>query len=199
MIKEKRITNESEVIVKIDMKKRRKLKIETGIQFLNHMIETIAWRACMNIDISFKTKRYLLKHMIAEDTGITIGRALKKLFKKEMKRGVNGVGYAIAVLDEAMAVAAISIEGRSNSFIDLKGKKIYLKNVEDMKGSELKAFLEGLSQGMNSTIQIKVLEGYDAHHIWESIFRALGTAIRDCFQKNEWRKETIAGIKGILK
>ena len=78
MIEEKRITRESEVIVKIDRRKRREFKIDTGIQFLNHMIETIAWRACMNIDVSLKLKNYRLKHVIAEDTGIVLGRALKK-------------------------------------------------------------------------------------------------------------------------
>ena len=85
MIQEKRTTRESEVVVRIDKKQRREFNIDTGIQFLNHMIETIAWRSCMNIDVSFKTKNYGLKHVIAEDTGIVLGRALNKLLQKEMK------------------------------------------------------------------------------------------------------------------
>lgn len=193
-----RKTRESEIRLNIDRKPRREFKIDTGIQFLNHMIETIAWRACMNIDVKFKAKNYALKHVIAEDTGLVLGMALNKLFRKEISKGIEGAGYAISVLDEAMAIAAISIEGRSNSFIDLKGRKAYTKIVEDINGSDLQAFIEGLAQGMKATIQIKVIKGYDAHHIWESVFRALGIAIKECFQKNKWRKETIAGVKGIL-
>jgi imidazoleglycerol phosphate dehydratase HisB len=163
------------------------------------MIETIAWRACINIDVNFKTKNYALRHIIAEDTGIVLGRALSKLFQSKMKKGTKGAGYSVSILDEAMAIGAISIEGRSNSFIDLNGKKAYLRNVEDCKGADLIAFIEGLAQGMNSTIQVKILKGYDPHHIWEAIFRAIGESIRDCFTENSWRKNTIAGVKGILK
>ena len=199
MIEEKRTTRESEVVVQVDELPRREFKIDTGLQFLNHMIETIAWRACMNMDVAVAMTNFKLEHVIAEDSGLVLGRALARLFEQKLPKGVRGSGYSVAALDEALSVVCVSFEGRSNSFVDLKGKKAFVRNVEDMKGCDLQNFIEGLAQGMQATIQVKVLEGYDPHHIWETVFRALGEAIRDCFQDTPWRKNAIAGVKGILR
>ena len=199
MIREKRKTRESIVSVRIDEGDRREFEIDTGLQFLNHMIETIAWRACMNVDVKVEMTNFKLEHVIAKDAGIVLGKCLNKMLKRKMKKGVKGSGYAVSVIDEAMAVAAVSMEGRTNSFVDLRGKKAFVRNVEDMKGCDLQNFIEGMAQGMQATIQVKVLAGYDPHHIWEAVFRALGEGLRDCYSDTPWRKDTIAGVKGILK
>jgi len=193
-----RATRESEIVVKIDCGSRREFNIETKIPFFNHMIETIAWRACMNIDVNVKTNSKL-EHLITEDVGIVLGQALRKLYEAKIKTGVNGAGYAFSVIDESLSLAVISIEGRANTFINLGGKNLNLKNVEGMVGANLQAFIEGLSQGLGATIQIDVFDGQDPHHLWESIFRALGTAIKEAFAKNDFRKGTTAGVKGTLE
>jgi len=193
-----RKTRESEIKGFIEQNKRRNLKISTGLAFLDHMIEMISWRANLNIDITVKTKSKLT-HMIAEDTGIVLGNLLRKLFEDEIRNGINGNGFAISAIDEALAIAVVSVEGRANNFFCFEERKLNLRFVEDVRGTDLIAFLEGLTQGFGATIHLRVLEGKDPHHLWEAVFRALGDALKKVFERNTWRKGAISGVKGTLK
>jgi imidazoleglycerol-phosphate dehydratase len=70
------------------------------------------------------------------------------------------------------------------------------EHVEDMRSADLQAFLAGVAHGARATLHIDLLKGEDPHHYWESIFRALGEAIRICFSPCPWRKGTTPGVKG---
>ena len=188
-----RNTKETRVIVSVNTIKNRQLTVETTIPFLDHMIETLAWQANLNIGIQLDSK-VKLNHPIAEDVGITLGRTILELYKSKMAEGVEGFGFARGLIDEAFADAAISIEGRVNYFIDGPD----FENVDGASGYDLIAFLEGFSQGCKCTLQVK-FSGKDPHHFWEAVFRALGIAIRKAFEPNNWRKGTISGMKGTLE
>jgi imidazoleglycerol-phosphate dehydratase len=188
----KRETREAEVNLEIDFEKRKEFQINTPLAFFNHMVETLAWNACMNIKLDFKAKTYPLAHVITEDCGLLLGKALLEQFKEK-----EGNGFAIRCIDEAQALAVISIEGRANSYFDFNNKDLNLKKVDDTLGADLKAFIDGLAQGLKATIQVKILQGEDPHHLWEAVFRSLGIAIRQSFQKNNWRP--ICGVKGTLE
>ncbi|MFH1424911.1 MAG: hypothetical protein ABIG20_04565 [archaeon] len=199
-IEEKRKTSESEIKVVLEDGQRRDMKIDTGLNFLNHQVKQIAWRLCMNIDASIKnTTEYRSTHTMSEDLGIVLGRALLKMYEQKAKEGVNGFGAAYGVIDEARAFAAVSIEGRANSFVEMCPEIERLELVEDMLCWDLVAFLEGLAQGMKATVQVNIERGRDPHHSWEATYRALGEALKIALQKNEWRKGTIAGVKGTLE
>jgi Imidazoleglycerol-phosphate dehydratase len=62
---------------------------------------------------------------------------------------------------------------------------------------DLQNFLSGFSNGAKCTLHVNIKEGEDPHHIWESVFRALGEALKMCFERNEFRKGTTVGVKGI--
>jgi len=191
-IKKTRTTRESEVKVTIEAGPKRDFIIDTSICFFNHMIETIAWRACMNIDASYQNTQFRLTHVICEDVGIVMGCAFKEMAEKSP--GVNANGASICGIDEAMVAVAVSFEGRANTYlnIDVPGAKI--EQVEDMLASDLREFFMGFAQGARCTINIKAFSGENPHHIWEAIFRAFGQALQECFKKNEWR--TTPGVKG---
>jgi len=191
-----RVTRESKIKCRIDSGKRRKTKIDTGLQFLNHMIETIGWRMNMNIDLEFKAVNFKLTHVIAEDSGIVLGSALRALFEKRMKKGVNGASRSI--IDEGSATAAISIEGRPKLFLE-GNAATDMTAVEDMKTADIDDFLDGLALGLGATIRITIESGKDPHHTWEAAFRALGEALRETFEPNPWRGGMTAGVKGSLK
>lgn len=197
-VKVTRRTRETEVVAEISLTKRD-LSISTGIGFLDHMIEQLSWYACMSIGITVKClKNRKLTHTVAEDAGLTLGYAFKELYIKRMNIGLNSAGSAYAAIDEALALAVISIEGRSNAFINAECEGAIAENVEDLRSKDLIAFIEGLAQGMRTTIHIHILQGKDPHHTWEATFRSLGWALREAFNVNEWRKGGIAGIKGTL-
>jgi len=194
-----RTTRESKIEVWIEFAPRRDFKMDTGIEFLNHMIETLAWRMCANIDVSVKTENFKLTHVITEDTGLVLGKALEELFKRRMEKGVNGFGFSKGIIDEASSTVSVSVEGRPGIYLrgDVPGIKI--EKVEDMLSNDLDDFLNGLALGMNCTIHVDVGYGDDPHHTWESVFRGLGEALRLVFEKNKWRKGTTIGVKGTLE
>jgi imidazoleglycerol-phosphate dehydratase len=188
-----RNTKETKITVKINIKKNKSLEIDTTIPFLDHMIETLAWRSNINIGVKID-KKINLQHTISEDIGITLGKSIYELYKSQISKGVEGFGYSKAILDEAIAEALISIEGRINYFIN--GPEF--QDVDGISGFNLVSFLEGFCQGCNCTLRLDY-SGKDPHHSWEAAFRALGYAIKNVFKKNVWRKDTISALKGTLE
>src|SRR3989339_1671619 len=84
-----RTTLESRIDVLVEDSKRRPYKIQTGSKFFNHMLTGIASRACLNFDISYQsTSTETLDHVVVEDTGLTLGRAIRELLDTRQSRGV---------------------------------------------------------------------------------------------------------------
>lgn len=88
-------------------------KINTGITFLNHMIEHIAWRSNFNLAVEVSLDKFCLAHVVAEDAGQTVGRAIGAFYEKNQMAGMTGYGDGIGIIDEAKASCAISFESRS--------------------------------------------------------------------------------------
>jgi len=192
-----RTTKETVIDVEVDFDKKD-AKISTSCGFLDHMIESLAWWACISLSVNVQSTRRLT-HTISEDAGITIGQALRAIFEKRTNEiGVNGFGSGSAALDEALSTSTIVVEGRRNAFIRLSCEGAKTKAVEDVFSTDLVAFMEGLSQGLGATLHADLVHGMDPHHVWETAFRAVGLAISGAFEQNEWRKGTTIGIKGIL-
>ncbi len=200
----RRETRESLCEARVDDGPRREGAIETGLNFFDHMLETIGWQACLNLDVSFAHKRYRLTHVVTEDVGLTLGRGLARLVEERTPSGINGAGSATMAIDDAIALALISFEGRSGCYYDLAtpgapvGTGGRHERVEDMLSTDLVAFFDGLAQGARATIHLRSLQGIDPHHVWESLFRAFGVALRNALARNEWRAGLTSGIKGTL-
>lgn len=194
-----RETRESIAEVHVDAGPRHECVVNTGLSFFDHMLEQICWHGCINIDAQFTHKRYRLTHVITEDLGLTLGYGLGRLVKERTVSGINAAGAGTMGIDEAIAMALISFEGRSNTYYTLQTPGARLERVEDMLTADLVAFFDGLAQGARCTIHLRSLEGIDPHHVWESIFRAFGVALRNALAPNAWRAGMTAGLKGILE
>jgi imidazoleglycerol-phosphate dehydratase len=172
-----------------------KKKIETPLHFFNHMLETVAWRACVNLAVSVELTDYKLTHVICEDVGLSFGEAYHEKFTRDIESGINGSAGAAACIDEALARVVISFEERTLLVMDEKlqsGREL----VEDMQQADLVAFFEGFAQGARATVHVDLLKGNNPHHVWESVFRAFGEALRGAFSPCEWRRGTTPGVKG---
>lgn len=191
-----RRTKETTVRVVVEDGPRRDWRIDTGSQFLNHMIEMLAFYSGLNIDASVEFTGFRLMHTAAEDLGLTMGAALRAIMAERIREsGCRCHGFAQAVLDEAWSQARLSYEGRAYSRIERLGAPMF-GWAEDIREEFLKSFIDGLAQGMRSTIHVDLMKGEDPHHIWESAFRALGAALHEILQPDEWRKGSVAGVKG---
>jgi len=194
-----RLTRESKISLTIEDSPRRDFQLSTGINFFNHMLETIAWRACLNIDASYECTQYRLTHVITEDIGIVLGMAFAKLIELRTSRGVNGAGSGVLGIDEALAIASVSFEGRSVATINTdKAPGAQVVQVEDALAADMTEFFRGFAQGARATVNIQAISGEDPHHTWEAIYRSFGLALKDALSPNPWRAGTTAGVKGTL-
>ena len=159
------------------------------------MIEHIAWRAGVNIEISIGLDEYTLNHLICEDIGIALGRAIYEYLDDNIELGVTGYGDGLSIIDEAMARAVISFENRS--FFDmLYGDVIVPQQTEGMLSEDLETFLEGFVQGAKCSLHVDVLKGKNGHHIWEAVYRAFGVCLNRAMYINDTRKGMTSGVAG---
>lgn len=193
----RRETREADVRLRLDLGPRREGELRTTLAFLDHMLETIAWNAGVTIDASFEVRTFRLTHVVCEDTGLALGAALAAAVRDRIPDGVESVGEAHGTIDEALAFAMVSFEGRAGHWIE-RGGAAALERVEDVLAADLAAFLEGLAQGARATLHVRVLQAADPHHAWEAAFRALGRALREALRPNSWRAGMTAGVKGTL-
>jgi imidazoleglycerol-phosphate dehydratase len=181
---------EVDVVVEVSTEYDGALVPDTGIGFLDHLIASLSWGLCMSVGCTTTVGRWRSTHTIAEDSAQTIGAALKYLYyRKIVAEGINAFGSAEACLDEALARAMVSVEGRRNAFVSVAkecpGGRFEV--VEDLQTPDCVAFIEGFAQGLPATVRVDLLKGANPHHVWESAFTALGEALRIAYVPNPFR------------
>ncbi len=194
-----RRTRESHVVVGLHRGERdpaQRQRIETARVFLNHMLETIAWRAGLNLQVSAVLEGFPLDHVLAEDVGLTLGAAFRALVRQNQPRGVEGAGAATGVIDEAHATVAVSFEDLTRLAVDGVAGRLP-ERVEDMASVDLENFFGGFAEGAGATLHIRVLSGRDPHHVWEAVTRAFGESLRMSLDPNPFRAGTTPGVKGV--
>ena len=196
----KRKTTESEMSVTLDfspIKPDYRKKIDTTIPFLNHMIEHIAWRSGINIETKVVLSDFTLSHLITEDLGMALGKAVAEFVKRNTKNGVTGFGDARGMIDEALAQTAMSFESRAYFHIDYHENPL-TESVEGMDTQDLETFLEGFAQGANCTLQIDLFRGHNGHHIWEAIYRSFGSCLKNVTFLDASRAGMTSGVAGAI-
>lgn len=193
-----RVTREAEVRVAVGRGPRREPKLATGLAFFDHMLEMIAWHGGLNLEVAFAKKTFALRHVVCEDIGLALGMGTAALLRRAMASGVEGGGAAWRPMDEALAFAALSFEGRSIHLISRESDGARAEHVEDMTGADMVAFYEGFAQGARCTLHLRSAAGADPHHAWEAAARAFAVALRACFEPNPFRAGLTVGVKGTL-
>lgn len=195
-VKAIRKTSESEMGIVLDfspLKPDYRKSIDTPIVFLNHMIEHIAYRGGFNIETKVSLADYSLTHVITEDLGIALGKVVKEYI--DTTDGAFGYGDAVGIIDEARASCAVSFESRAYIDIDYHGVCVPTET-EGMLSEDLETFLEGFVQGAMCTMHIDLYKGHNGHHIWEAIYRALGSALNRAVAVSEERRGKTSGVAG---
>lgn len=192
-----RVTLESCVDVLLEEEKRREYKIQTGNKFFNHLLTGMASRACLNLDILYQpTSAETLEHVVVEDVGLTLGRAVRKMLDARIPEGVAGRGSHTVAFDEALICVTLAFDGRSYTFFRGEVPGLKHENVEGVSSSTLCQFFEGFAQGAGCTVQIQAIAGEDGHHTWEATFKAFGEALRESLASCSYRAGATIGLKG---
>ncbi|MFN8110783.1 MAG: hypothetical protein U0Y82_13205 [Thermoleophilia bacterium] len=194
-----RTTRESHIEIRVGFGPRdSETPLDTGVQFFNHMLEMIAWHGGMNISATYRSTRFDLRHVVCEDIGIAFGRCVRRVLEARIPEGVACVGEAHGTIDEALAFAMFSLEGRANHHIHVPAD-MRSEMVEDVMGHDLVQFFEGFAQGSGGTVHLRLIAGIDPHHRWEAAFRAFARALRAALAADPWRAGATAGVKGTLE
>jgi len=188
-----RATKETDIRVEWTIDGSGQGKIDTGIRFLDHMLELVARHGAFDLRIDAKGDLDVDQHHTVEDLGIALGEAVSKALGT--RRGINRAGYFVMPMDETLAVAAIDLGGRPHAVVDLK---VRTARVGDLQTELVHDFFDGFALGARANVHVKVLYGRSSHHHVEAVFKAFARALRVACAKDKRLARMLPSTKGLL-
>jgi imidazoleglycerol-phosphate dehydratase len=188
-----RNTLETQISVELNLDGNGKSNFDTGIPFLEHMLEQIAWHGSFDLEISASGDLHIDDHHTVEDIGITLGRAFNEALGDKM--GIMRYGHAYVPLDEALSRVVIDFSGRPGIEYRVKFTR---PRIGQFDVDLFHEFFQGFANHAPATLHIDNLSGENAHHIAETMFKAFGRALRFAVAKDERMQGVIPSTKGSL-
>ncbi|MEQ6916516.1 imidazoleglycerol-phosphate dehydratase HisB [Halomonas aquatica] len=168
-----RNTRETQITVTINLDGEGRLTCETGVPFLDHMLDQVARHGLIDLDIEAVGDLHIDDHHTVEDLGITLGQAFHQAIGD--KRGVCRYGHACVPLDEALSRVVVDFSGRPGLYMDVDFTRASIGSLDTQLFWE---FFQGFVNHARVTLHIDNLKGFNAHHQAETIFKAFGRALR---------------------
>ncbi len=193
MITKERKTNETNVKVSIELYGAGISEIDTGVPFLDHMLDQIARHGLMDLTIKCDGDTEIDDHHTVEDIGITIGQAFFQAVGD--KKGLTRYGHSYIPLDEALSRVVIDLSGRPG--LDL-GVNFTRDRVGTFDVDLIKEFFQGFVNHALVTLHIDNLKGVNSHHQAETVFKAFGRALRMAVTPDDRQLDVIPSTKGSL-
>ena len=188
-----RKTNETRIQVSVNLDGTGNCKLETGVPFLEHMLDQVGRHGLVDIDIIAKGDLHIDAHHTVEDIGITLGQAVAKAVGD--KTGIVRYGHAYVPLDEALSRVVIDFSGRPG----LEYRVVYPRAmIGEFDVDLLHEFFQGFVNHAGITLHIDTIRGDNAHHIAETIFKAFGRAMRMALAFDERMEGVMPSTKGAL-
>jgi len=193
MIKKERKTNETYVKVSLELYGTGIANIDTGVPFLDHMLDQIARHGLMDLTIKCDGDTEIDDHHTVEDIGITIGQAFFQAVGD--KKGLTRYGHSYVPLDEALSRVVLDLSGRPG--LDL-GINFTRDRVGTFDVDLIKEFFQGFVNHALVTLHIDNLKGVNSHHQAETVFKAFGRALRMAVSPDDRQLDVIPSTKGSL-
>jgi imidazoleglycerol-phosphate dehydratase len=187
-----RNTNETRIKVSINLDGSGKFKIQSGLPFLEHMLEQVARHGLIDMDIVADGDLQIDAHHTVEDIGITLGQAVDKALSKT---GIRRYGHAYVPLDEALSRVVIDFSGRPGLEYHIPFKR---STVGDFDVDLFFEFFQGFVNHAKVSLHIDNLRGNNAHHQIETVFKAFGRAVRMAIELDPRMQGTVPSTKGTL-
>ena len=188
-----RNTNETQIRVSINLDGTGIQKLNTGVPFLDHMLDQIARHGLIDLDIECVGDLHIDAHHTVEDTGITLGMAVAKAIGD--KKGIRRYGHAYVPLDEALSRVVIDFSGRPGLEMHVPWKRSMIGGFDVDLAHE---FFQGFVNHALVSLHIDNLRGENAHHQCETVFKAFGRALRMAAELDARSAGTIPSTKGSL-
>ena len=188
-----RNTIETQVEVTINLDGQGLFSAETGVPFLDHMVEQIARHGLFDLAIKAKGDLHIDAHHTVEDLGITIGQAFKQALGS--KKGVVRYGHAYIPLDEALTRVVLDLSGRPGFEYDVTFNR---DKIGEFDVDLFYEFFQGLVNHAGISLHIDNIKGRNAHHIAETMFKGFGRALRMAVTLDQRALEQLPSTKGSL-
>jgi len=188
-----RNTSETQIKVTVNLDGTGKSRLDIGVPFLEHMLEQIVRHGLIDLDIVAKGDLEIDAHHTVEDVGITLGQALAKAWGD--KKGLVRYGHSYVPLDEALSRVVVDLSGRPGLHTEVTFTRARIGQFDvDL----LQEFFYGLVNHAAITLHIDNLKGKNAHHQAETIFKALGRALRMAVAVDARQSNQVPSTKGSL-
>ncbi|MCG8536587.1 MAG: imidazoleglycerol-phosphate dehydratase HisB [Pseudomonadales bacterium] len=188
-----RNTLETQITVSVNLDGTGQCKLDTGVPFLEHMLDQVARHGLIDLEIVAKGDLHIDDHHTVEDVGITVGQALAKAWGD--KKGLRRYGHAYVPLDEALSRVVLDLSGRPGLDMNVEYTRAMIGGFDvDLFGE----FFQGLVNHAMITVHIDNLKGKNAHHQAETVFKAFGRALRMAVEPDARMSGVTPSTKGVL-
>ena len=188
-----RKTKETSIEAEINLDGPGIYKIDTGIGFLNHMLEQLSKHSLVDINLKAKGDLHIDLHHTTEDSGIVIGEAIAKALGD--KKGIKRYAHAYIPMDETLSRVSLDISNRPYLIWNVKLK---VEKLGEMDTELFKEWFQAFSQSAGITLHVENIYGDNSHHIIESCFKGLARALRLALEKDSRAGDSLPSTKGIL-
>ena len=188
-----RNTNETRIRVSINLDGTGKQTIQSGVPFLDHMLDQIARHGLIDLDIHCDGDTHIDDHHTVEDIGIALGQAVAIAVGD--KAGLRRYGHSYVPLDEALSRVVIDLSGRPGLQFHVPFTRARIGTFDVDLARE---FFQGFVNHAQATVHIDNLRGENAHHQCETVFKAFGRALRMAVEQDPRSGGTIPSTKGVL-
>ena len=189
----KRDTLETQIEVSVNLDGTGKSEFDTGVPFLDHMMDQIARHGLVDISIKAKGDTHIDDHHTVEDIGITLGQAFAKALGD--KKGIYRYGHAYVPLDESLSRVVIDFSGRPGLEYGVDYPRA---RIGEFDVDLVLEFFQGFVNHALVTLHIDNLRGKNAHHIAETVFKAFGRAVRMAITADPRMEGMMPSTKGSL-
>jgi len=188
-----RNTLETRIAVELNLDGAGKVKLDTGLPFLEHMLDQIARHGLLDLTIEAKGDLHIDAHHTVEDIGITLGQAFNQAVGD--KKGLRRYGHAYVPLDESLSRAVLDISGRPGLVFNCEFVR---DSIGEFEVDLINEFFQGFVNHALVTLHIDNLAGNNAHHQAETIFKAFGRALRMALELDPRMTGVMPSTKGTL-
>lgn len=189
----KRDTRETKISIDINLDGTGKADLATGVPFLDHMLDQVARHGMVDLRVHAEGDLHIDDHHTVEDTGITLGSAFAEALGD--KQGISRYGHAYVPLDEALSRVVVDFSGRPGLFHRVEYPRARIGNFD---ADLLREFFQGFVNHSRCTLHIDSLQGTNAHHVAETVFKAFGRALRMAAERDPRAGSSIPSTKGSL-
>jgi len=188
-----RKTQETEIKISVNLDGKGRYDIKTPIGFFNHMLETFARHGLFDIQLKAQGDLHVDQHHLVEDCGLVLGQVFDKALGN--RKGINRAGYFVYPMDEALAVVAVDLGGRPYLQYKVSFKRQFCG---EMNTDLLEDFFYAFSTHLKANIAVHMPYGRSDHHKMESIFKALGRAMKMASSRDPRDKQNVPSTKGVI-